>query len=84
MTLLVGLAAGKSMLTEKELVRVAISMPKAEFLRITRKLTRDISGSAIDLDLCTTTPVVLTPVLLVRQENEEPGPSDGPLLNDFE
>ena len=58
----------KSMLLEKELVRVANSMPKAHFLRITRKVSRDIEGSANDMDLCATTQVVPTPVHSALQE----------------
>ena len=65
------------------MVKVATSMPKAEFLRITRKLTRDNSGAADDMDLCTTTQVVPAPKQFLRQENEIPGPSDGPLLNEL-
>ena len=74
---------GKSMFMEEEMVEVATSIPKAEFLRITRKLTRDTGSSASDMDLCTATQVVPTPLQFVRQENEVPGASDDPLLNDL-
>ena len=53
---------GKSMLLGKELVKVANSMPKAQFLRTTRKVSGDIEGSVNDMDLCAATQVVLSPV----------------------
>ena len=69
------------MLMEKQLVDVSTSMPQAEFLRITRKVTRDIRGSANDMDLCITTQVVPTPMHVVRQEMRYQ--SDDPLLVDL-
>ena len=38
-------------------------------------LTRDIGGSANDMDLCTTTQVVPTPMQFVRQEMRYQGPA---------
>ena len=46
------------MLLEKELVKVANSMPRSQFWRITRKVSRDIEGPATDKDLCHTTQAV--------------------------
>ena len=71
------------MLMEEELVKVATSMPEAEFLRITRRLTRVISGSADDVGLCAATRVVHAPVRFVRRHSEVPGPGDHLLLNDL-
>ena len=52
------------MLHGKELVKVANSMPRSQFLRVTRKVSGDIEGPATDMDLCTTTQAVLRKFLL--------------------
>ena len=49
---------------EKYLVKVANSMPKSEFLRIGRKLTRDAGGSGGSMDLFAPPQVDCTPIQL--------------------
>ena len=56
------------MLLEKELVKVASSMPGSQFLRITRKVSREIEGPAIDMDLCTATHLPQVPSTLMDNE----------------
>ena len=68
---------------EEELVKVVNSIPRAEFLRIARRLSRDFRGSANDMDLCTSTQVVHVPIQTELRQNEVQGPNDDPLVNDL-
>ena len=43
---------GKTWAMEKDLVKVANSMPGSELLRIARKLSEDAGGSVGSMDLC--------------------------------
>ena len=56
---------------QRELVKVVHRTPRAEFLRIARRLSSDFGDSANDMDLCTATQVVDTPVLCGLEENLE-------------
>ena len=49
---------GKSASMERGLVKVADSMPRAEFLRVSRILSQDAGVSAGTMDLCASTQVV--------------------------
>ena len=60
------------MLLEKELVEGPNSVPKSQFLRITRNVSRVIESSANDMDLCTTTQVVPSPLRLKRMRCKNP------------
>ena len=61
-------------------VKVAKSMPKSQFLHITCEVSRDIEGSANDMDLRTTTQVVPSPVHSTLQESEVRQHHDDPLV----
>ena len=71
------------MLLEKELVKVANSMPRSQFLRITRKVSGDIEGPALDLDLCTTTQAVPPQVPSTLLDNEVQEVVDDPFGDDL-
>ena len=89
MTFLVGLAIGsrrptppkrrfekpgKSTSMDRAVGKVANSLPKAEFFRISRKLSKDAGVSAGATDLSATTQVVDTPIQRKLQENLEQRP----------
>ena len=61
---------GKAMLLEKELVKEARSILRSQFLRITRKVSRDIERPATEKDPCTTTQAVLPQVPSALLDNE--------------
>ena len=73
----------KAILLEKELVKIANSMPRSQFLRNYTKVSTDIEGPALDMDLCTTSQPVHPQVLSTLLDNEVQEVIDDPFGDDL-
>ena len=68
----------KARLLGKELAKVANSMPRSQFLRISRKVTGDIERPALEMDLSIATPALSSQVPATMRDNEVQEVPDDP------